>query len=283
MHLEELYESLAYGRRMPRNKIEVNLSNKEKQRFKEACILIMNYLLGFNNSQIVKHFEFLINTDEALKTYELLGFEKFTEHFFNEADILEKRIMHAKHLDWLQCKDKGERLSFIKTSFDRRDVLDKRGFFDISCGRLKGVFFEKCKFNYMSFMHFNFEYSVLYSSKFERVIFEDSNFENAELEYSDFYDCLFYNSNLKNAILTESTFYFCKFKDTNLKNANFSRSYFEKKSGNSFSGAELQGANIKSSQNIESSIFYKTKVCKKNYDYLVKLGVDKENLILVEE
>jgi uncharacterized protein YjbI with pentapeptide repeats len=116
-----------------------------------------------------------------------------------------------------------------------------------------------------------------------------ANFENEEMDKISFS-----REDLEGAILIRVNFEEACLRKTDLRRANLRESYLKGadlikailigaslyKANLAFadiSGAELQGANFK------YSYFRETKVCKKNYDHLIALGIDKENLILIEE
>jgi len=78
-------------------------------------------------------------------------------------------------------------------------------------------------------------------------------------------------------------------KNTNLYNAYLKGANLEDADlrGADLTKADLREADLRKANLMEATLirksFKETKVCKDNYDYLISLGVDKENLVLVEE
>ena len=83
-----------------------------------------------------------------------------------------------------------------------------------------------------------------------------------------------YKANLEGAFLIRANLEDAFLIRANLHKANLRRANLRK--------ANLTEANLQCLE-IEGAIFKETKVCKKNYDYLTSLGVNKENLVLVLE
>jgi uncharacterized protein YjbI with pentapeptide repeats len=108
---------------------------------------------------------------------------------------------------------------------------------------------------------------------------KNTNLRKANLKYSDLYNAYLTGANLEEADLREADLRWANLIFANLYKANLEDADLR---GADLTKADLTEANLQCLE-IEGAIFKETKVCKKNYDYLTSLGVNKENLVLVLE